>query len=237
MWFSRKRKETYKPVQIAPIVREAIRLLRVSAPAHAALVETIAADLPCVQAHPTQVHQIVSNLVMNAFHALKQRSGAVRVGLAAVRVDKALASRLPDLREGKYLVLTVRDTGSGIPSDVLPRIFDPFFTTKPPGEGTGMGLSVVHGIVRDHGGAIDVASELGKGTAFTVYFPAVDDPTEPPILPEGHGARVLFVDDEELLLNMALRMLEKLHYRVTGFSDPAEALAAFLPSRTALTSC
>jgi CheY-like chemotaxis protein len=227
LWFSRKRKETFKPVQIAPIVREAIRLLRVSAPTNVALVETIPADLPCVQAHPTQVHQIVSNLVMNAFHALKNRSGAVRVGLAVVRVDEALAARLPDLREGTYLVLSVRDTGSGIPSHVLPRIFDPFFTTKPPGEGTGMGLSVVHGIVRDHGGTIDVASEIGKGTTFTVYFPAVDDPAEHLAIPEGNGERVLFVDDEELLLHMALRMLEKLHYQVTSFSDPVEALAAF----------
>jgi PAS domain S-box-containing protein len=228
LWFSRKRKETFKAIQIAPIVREAIRLLRVRAPAHVALVETIPADLPNVPAHPTQIHQIVSNLVTNAFHALGDRSGAVRVSLEAVRVDADLAGRLPELRRGTYLALIVRDTGTGIPAEVLPRIFDPFFTTKPPGEGTGMGLSVVHGIVKEHGGAIDVASEPGKGTTFTVYFPATEENVEKTsAIPEGDGARLLFVDDEDLLLRMAVRMLERLRYQVTSFTDPAEALAAF----------
>ncbi len=228
LWFSRKRKEPFKPVQIAPIVREALRLLHINAPTNVDIVESIPLDLPNIRAHPTQIHQIALNLVLNAFYAMRDRSGAVRVGLAAVRVDKALASRLPDLREGKYLVLTVRDTGSGIPVEVLPHIFDPFFTTKPPGEGNGMGLSVVHGIVREHDGAIDVESAPNRGTTFTVYFPASDAAAENAMaIPEGGGARVLFVDDEELLLRMALRMLEKLRYRVTAFCDPTEALAAF----------
>lgn len=226
--FSRERKEPVKPLQLAAIVREAIRLLRVKAPANVALVETIAAELPSVKAHPTQIHQIVFNLVTNAFHALRERSGAVRVALAAAQIDQALTARLPELRPGAYLALTVRDTGSGIPAEVLPRIFDPFFTTKPPGEGTGMGLSVVHGIVRDYGGAIDVDSARGNGTAFTVYLPAVFDNTlAAPAIPEGGGARILFVDDEEALLRMTVRMLEKLRYRVAAFADPAAALAAF----------
>ena len=190
-----------------------------------------------MQAHPTQVHQIVSNLVINAFYALKPQGGAVHVGLTAVHVEQTQAARLPDLREGNYLILTVRDNGSGIPSDVLPRIFDPFFTTKPPGEGTGMGLSVVHGIVHDHGGTIEVATELGKGTTFTVYFPAVADLVADAAIPQGNGARVLFVDDEELLLHMALRMLEKLHYQVTAPPMRRRRWSCFAPIRDASTCC
>jgi CheY-like chemotaxis protein len=155
----------------------------------------------------------------------------LEVNVEATRVHPALADLPPDLEEGDYVVLCVRDTGCGIPPELLSRIFDPFFTTKPPGEGTGMGLSVVHGIVEAHGGAISVTSEPGRGTTFTVYLPAVAAPAPPSEpaaesegLTQGQGQRIVYVDNEELLTGMVKRMLEILGYRATVFDDAAKAL-------------
>ncbi len=140
---------------------------------------------------------------------------------------------MPSLRPGRYLRLSVRDTGHGMEPVTIERIFDPFFTTKHPGEGTGLGLAVVHGIMQSHDGAVTVESVPGEGSVFALYFPAIDGRPLPAAseagpLPMGTGQHVLIVDDEPALVRIATRIFERLGYRVTGFGKPAEALAAFL---------
>jgi hypothetical protein len=155
----------------------------------------------------------------------------MEVGLAEVEVDAEMALRYPDLKPGPYLRLTVTDTGTGMTPEVMERAFDPFFTTKKPGEGSGMGLAVVHGIVRNHEGAITVYSELGKGSTFSVYLPKIEageraeTVTTGPI--PGGKERILLVDDEEIQIRTVKPALERLGYRVIGRTDSREALEAF----------
>jgi CheY-like chemotaxis protein len=177
------------------------------------------------------MHQIVLNLVGNAVHAMRNRKGAIEVTLTHRMVEaEDELRRCPDLKRGaEYVVLTVRDDGVGMDAATLQRVFDPFFTTKPEGEGTGLGLSTVHDIVRAHAGAIAVDSVVDVGTTFALYFPVaqpVRSERKPSIGP-GRGQRILFVDDEEPLVYLAKRMLDRLGYTVTGHSDPRAALDDF----------
>jgi PAS domain S-box-containing protein len=230
LWFSRKQTEGLEPIQIQSTVREALAMLRGSIPPNVDVVERFAKDIPNVNADSTQIHQIILNLITNAIHALRGKGGELEVELEPILVDAATCASSPDLREGNYVCLTVRDTGHGIPKEHLARIFDPFFTTKGRGEGTGMGLSVVHGIVKRHGGVILVDSEVGAGTTFRVFLPAASQPatvahhddSSPTI---GHGERILFVDDDESLTSLAERMLLKLGYQPIIASNAHEALA------------
>jgi len=194
------------------------------------LVSDLASGRAAMRGDPTQVHQVVTNLATNAIHAMAA-GGVLRIGLRTERLDAARSATIGTLPSGDYIVLVVADNGSGIPSEILERIFDPFFTTKEVGVGTGLGLSLVHGIVSNLGGAIDVATAAGKGTTFTVYFPRSGDVSESiapekSALPAGDQQRVLVVDDEESLVTLVCRTLETLGYVPVGFTSSSAALQA-----------
>lgn len=227
--FSRQQEQQREVIQIELVVREALDLLRATLPANVRMEVELDPASPPVLADPTQVHQVVMNLCTNAWHALGERGGRLQIKQAALTVDAGLAASSPDLKPGDYVRLSVIDDGEGMEPAVLERIFEPFFTTRPPSQGTGLGLAVVHGIVRAHGGAITVTSQPGKGAAFHVYFPAHDPVAFPPVpapveTPRGQGARILLVDDEPAIVMTGTRLLTRLGYVVTGCDRAAGAL-------------
>ena len=206
--FSRKAKKEKKPVSVQSILKEVGSLIRTSLPSTIEIRSDIDPECDPVMADPTQIHQIIMNLATNAYHAMEEKGGVL--GLTLMRdetgSDESEISR--DLAPGAYLKLIVEDTGTGIEQDSINRIFDPYFTTKAVGKGTGMGLSVVHGIVKDHGGDIRVFSEPGQGTVFHVYLPMIetgaDEPEARSYEPVPKGTeRILFVDDEEEIVNLS----------------------------------
>ena len=218
-------------VHVEKVVREALDLLSAKLPPSVTLSAELRAGRAAMLGDPTQVHQVLMNLGTNAVQAMPS-GGILRVSLDAVRCEAARAATVGKVAAGDYVVLRVADSGSGIAPEILDRIFDPFFTTKEMGTGTGLGLSLVHGIVAELGGAIDLESTPGKGTAFTVHLPRTGDAvdageSEEAALPRGEGQRVLVVDDEEPLVQLATRTLEDLGYRPVGFTSSAAALAAF----------
>ena len=227
--FSRKRSREPKPVRLAPVIVEALRFLRASLPATIEIRDTLTAEDAVTLSDATEIHQVLMNLGTNAAYAMREAGGILTVGLDAVDIGAEAAARVPGLKAGPYVRLTVEDTGAGIPADMLPRIFDPFFTTKGQAEGTGMGLAVVHGIVTGNGGAISVESEVGKGSVFLVYFPRVKSEPAPaedhsgPI-PGGHE-RILVVDDERSQAKSLHDILERLGYEMTFETDSVKALA------------
>ncbi len=230
--FSSHTRQERKPVSLVPILKEALKLLRSSLPATIEMETQLQPGLLQVMADPTQIHQILMNLCTNAAHAMRGKPGRLRVQLERFEARPDLALLYPELRPGPYLRLTVSDTGHGMNKEIRRRLFEPFFTTKGPGEGTGLGLSVVHGIVRDHDGAIRVESEVGFGTTVHIYLPALE--AEAPDaesrfggLVHGQQERILFVDDEPALGLAVARMLRKLNYQVTVQSDPYLALEWF----------
>jgi signal transduction histidine kinase/CheY-like chemotaxis protein len=229
--FSRSGVGERVPVHVEKVVREALDLLSAKLPPNVTLHAKLHTGAAAMLGDATQVHQVLMNLATNAIQAMPS-GGTLRVSLDAVRIDAARAPTIGTLAPAEYLVLQVTDAGTGIAPEILDRIFDPFFTTKEVGTGTGLGLSLVHGIVTELGGAIDVASALGAGSTFTVYLPrsgeALDSFQEQePELPRGDGQRVLVVDDEEPLVKLATRTLEELGYAPTGFTSSTAALAAF----------
>jgi signal transduction histidine kinase/ActR/RegA family two-component response regulator len=233
--FSRQQEHTRAPVALGPTIDEALRLLRAAIPASIDIESSVASDLPPVLADATQIHQIVMNLAANGAAAIGGGPGKIRVTCVALALDETGAGAHPDLRPGRWVRLDVEDTGCGIQPEMLSRIFDPFFTTKGPGEGTGLGLSVVHGIVKAHDGAILVDSQVGMGTVFHIYFPALE--TLQPAAANAHrtrasgrGEHVLCVDDELALVDLLRAQLEALGYRVTACSSSLEALATFMAS-------
>jgi signal transduction histidine kinase/CheY-like chemotaxis protein len=229
--FSRRTEQAYTPVQLSPLVEEALALLRASLPSTIEIRQHITPDVGAVLADPSQLHQVIINLCANAEYAMRQSGGVLEVCLEAVEVDAMLAAQHPTLRLGPHVRLTVRDTGQGMPPEVVQRIYDPFFTTKAAGEGTGIGLSVVHGIVVNHGGTITVESQVGQGTTFTIYLPRIawDMAAEgqaDETVPHGQG-RLLFVDDEPALVRLGYSVLTQLGYDVAAYTSSAEALADF----------
>jgi PAS domain S-box-containing protein len=227
--FSRQAPPKREALDPREVVREALNLLRATLPQTIAIETEFAPDAPNVEGDSTQLHQIVMNLGTNAAHALSPRGGFIRVKLEKVVIaqDAAVAGLAP----GRYLRMQVIDNGCGMDETAIKHAFDPFFTTRKPGEGTGLGLSVVHGIVQSHRGAVEIRSQLNRGTTVSVYLPATDDEAEQPrtprSTPQGSGERVMYVDDEEALVFLMERALTKLGYRVTGFSDPKAALVEF----------
>lgn len=229
--FSRRQEQQRQLVPLWPIVDEALKLLRATIPKTIEFETSIDRRGSAVLADPTQIHQVMMNLVTNAAHAMQDRPGRLGVTLEQITVDAAMAALIPGLRPGPYQRLTVGDTGHGMDSSTLARIYEPFFTTKALGEGTGLGLAVVHGIVQSHDGVITVHSRPDEGTRFQLYFPSSadwmvprDEPTRQP--PVGQGQRVLVVDNEESLALMSKIALERLGYVVDAFTSPSLALDA-----------
>jgi CheY-like chemotaxis protein len=172
------------------------------------------------------------NLCTNAGQAMADRGGILEIGLEEIFIGEKEQWRFPSLTNGRYLKLDVRDTGHGIPQEDLGKIFDPYFTTKGKGEGTGLGLAVVHGIAKEHGGDVRVYSEIGRGSVFSVYLPLMEKPADivqPPVEPSftGGNERILFIDDEEPLADLGKDFLEGLGYRVVAETDPVKAIDAF----------
>ena len=230
--FSRQREKEKRPVAVTPIVKEAMKLLRSSIPATVDIHQSYVSGNDTVLADPTQIHQVLMNLCTNAVHAIGDRQGFLAVRLGRCDILDGSQAYDPELKAGAYLQLTVSDNGKGIDPAVRDKIFDPFFTTKKPGEGTGLGLSVVYGIVKDHGGVIAVESEPGQGTTFTVSLPLIEidhrhEGQETAIIPKGSGC-ILLVDDEEPIASLGQAMLTSLGYDVSVQLSSSEALSTFL---------
>ena len=216
--------------KMTPVVSEALNLLRASLPATIEIQQELKSD-SAVLADPTQIHQILINLCSNAAHSMAEQGGTLKVSLGDVDLDSNFTSRYPELVPGPYVILSVSDTGKGMDPATLDMIFDPFFTTKGRGEGTGMGLAVVHGIVKSHGGTITVYSEPGRGSTFNVFLPAdqesgVETARLPEEMPTG-SEHILFVDDEKFQVDIGRRILGRLGYRVTATCQSADALETF----------
>jgi signal transduction histidine kinase len=228
--FSRQQPQERLPIQLQPVMIETLKLLRATIPSTIEFDTSLATDAPTVLADATQIHQILMNLGTNAWYAMQDRTGWLQMKLEKHVVDETYAATHPRLRPGIYARMAVSDTGCGMDQATLQRIFEPFFTTKPPGEGTGLGLAVVHGIMNDHDGAVTVHSQPGTGTIFHLYFPAhAGEATAATVeqgpVPRGHGERVLFVDDEEVLVHLGRNALAELGYEVEVAMEPAAALA------------
>ncbi len=229
--FSRQVEQERRPIEIYLVVKEALKLLRASIPANITFQSAIDEKSGAVLIDPTKIHQVVMNLCTNAYHAMRpDDSGTLGISLGTVEIGEE-GTPAP-LHPGKYLELTISDTGCGMSPAIMERIFDPYFTTKSRGEGTGMGLAVVHGIVTQCGGDIRVKSTLGQGTTFRVYLPQAERKTAEAerIVSQqmpGGSERVLVVDDEPTVLAMHTAMLERLGYQVTGRSNSKEALTEF----------
>ncbi len=230
--FSRQKEQTRKTVKISPIIKETTKFLKSSLPKNIEIREKIETEMDTIYADPTQIHQVLMNLCSNGGYAMRGNGGILEVMLASIETDPGLIAKHPDLKPGPYVRLTVSDQGCGMNPEVMERIFDPFFTTKKPGEGTGMGLAVVHGIIKNHNGVITVYSEQGKGSTFDIFFPHIqgEEAKARPVLsksiPTGTG-RILLIDDEPVQLKSVQHMLERLGYQVLARADGAEALGLF----------
>lgn len=231
LMFSRETAQELRPIQISYPVKEALKLIRASVPATIELRSKILSTASAL-ADPTQIHQIVMNLCTNAAQAMQKKGRLLEVDLTDITVDqKDSCKDYPDAKPGQYIRLTVSDQGHGIEARYIHRIFDPFFTTKKIGEGTGMGLSVVHGIVKSYGGFLYAHSQLGEGSTFEILIPAQkyaaarEATLETPI-PRGNES-VLFVDDETMIVDVVKKMLELLGYHVIARTSAIEALEAF----------
>lgn len=222
--FSRRAEQERQPLRLGDLVRETLRLVSATLPKTIEIRSRLDDDLGTVLADATQLHQVLLNLCTNAWHAMGDEGGVLEVNLDAVEGTAAA----PGVSHAR---LTVRDTGCGMPPEVLERIFEPFFTTKAVGEGTGLGLAAVHGIVRSHGGSLTVESEPGRGSAFMVFLPLAAEAAEAPFSPAAPPPRgsetLLFVDDEEVIAELGRRSLESLGYRVTATSSSVRALELF----------
>jgi two-component system cell cycle sensor histidine kinase/response regulator CckA len=239
--FSRVQKPTRSITKVDQAVRDALKLLRSSLPSSVSISASFDEAAPAVLADASQIHQVVMNLGTNAAHAMRERGGELALRIERHVVDAEQARRRPDLRPGRYTRMLVKDSGHGMDELTLKRMFEPFFTTKRMGEGSGLGLAVVHGIVRDHDGAILVESRLGQGTSIEVYLPEhLGEPSpgaaSAPSLPRGRGERILVVDDEEALCDSLTQLLKRLGYQVEAQSSSEAALQMFRedPERFAL---
>jgi PAS domain S-box-containing protein len=228
--FSRQTENKLNPLQIKIIVKETLKLLRASLPSTIDIKQDIESDSMAL-ADPSQIHQLMLNLCTNASQSMQDDGGTLTVGLKDVEADETTDDTDIPLKPGRYLKLSIRDTGHGIPLEIRERIFDPFFTTKGPGEGTGMGLSVVHGIAEVHGAKISVSSQPGKGTTFNIYFPTIEKTenkkqSKNGWMPAG-TERILWVDDEAFQADLGKQILENLGYKVTARTSSAEAFEVF----------
>jgi signal transduction histidine kinase/ActR/RegA family two-component response regulator len=232
--FSRQTDEAGSPIHLVPIVKELLKQLRSTTPEGIEIRRTIKTDRDLVLATPTQFHQVILNLCSNAIYAMKEKEvGLLEVTMSSFVLHHRYGREYPELEPGRHLRISVADSGSGIPPEVLERIFDPFFTTKPPGEGTGMGLSVAQGIISSLGGCIKVESQVGVGTTFHVILPTLEEKKDADVKQEAvpvsaNHEKILFVDDELSILKMGARMLANLGYETVVTNQSTKALAMFM---------
>ncbi len=229
--FSRQSEHKMGPVRVQHVLKDVLKLSRAIIPANIEIGQDIQGDCGMVMADAAQIHQIAMNLITNAYHAVEAKSGKIVIRLKETRLNVD-ASATGALEPGPYAVLSVSDTGDGIDAAVKDRVFEPYFTTKEPGKGTGLGLAVVYGIIREHKGDIKIESEKGKGTTVTVYLPLKEKSAEAPFVQKAEtlqtgSERILLVDDEEPIVRLERQMLERLGYAVTTRTGSAEALDAF----------
>ncbi len=230
--FSRHNNQECKAIQLTPIIKESLKLMRSSLPATIDIRTRLGDENGFVMGDATQIHQMIVNLCTNAYHAMRESGGVLVVRLDEKCYETPGEVPLVSMNPGRFTRIRIQDSGHGIAPDVLERIFEPYFTTKGPGEGTGMGLSMVHGIIKHHNGAIGVDSTLGTGTSFSLYLPQIVHKDDTSItetmdfIPLGNE-RLLLVDDEAPLLDMQRQMLERLGYEVTASNSSVEALSLF----------
>lgn len=229
--FSRPEEPNHQTIEVQPTIEEALSLLRATLPARIEIRSHFSPGLPRIDAQASQLHQIIINLATNAADAFGDQPGVLEVSVSTLPLAIDGFTFSSNLAPGPYLRITVKDNGPGMSKATLARVFEPFFTTKAQGRGTGMGLAIVHGIMKNHRGEATVYSELGKGTVFKLYFPVRDTPASAQALAPskalGGGQRILYVDDEEPLVLLITRTLKRLGYQVVGFNDPVEALKAY----------
>ncbi|MCP4713710.1 MAG: response regulator, partial [Deltaproteobacteria bacterium] len=232
--FSRKRQDERKTLQLSTIIKEATKLLRSTIPTTIEINQIIDESTGIINADPTQMHQIVMNLCTNAAYAMQESGGVLEITLSPIIITQESLSKYHDVSPGPFVELKITDSGIGIEPRLIHRIFEPFFTTKEMEKGTGMGLAVVHGIVKDHGGNISVDSRPGKGTTFTILLPQVvaepdNEEAAPTEVPTGNE-HILLVDDEKTLKELGGKILGSLGYQVTAFSSSIEAFETFRQS-------
>ncbi|MFA6899525.1 MAG: PAS domain S-box protein [Desulfurivibrionaceae bacterium] len=231
--FSRRAEFKKQPLQIHSVVKEALKLIRGTIPSNIDIRQEIAGDCGSILADVTQIHQVIMNLCTNAYHAMQQQGGILIVRLQNTVINGETGDPPAGLAPGNYVQLTVSDTGHGMDESILDRVFDPYFTTKKQGEGTGLGLATVHGIVENHAGMISVKSTINEGTTFDLYFPEVETACSAALTSWGEtgsaslAAKILLVDDEEMLIRLGKNILKKLGHTVTAFSNSQDALACF----------
>jgi len=236
--FSRKDEGEQTPLRLQAVAEEAVRLLRATIPPMIGIETAFQMDCPPIMADANQMHQVLVNLCTNAWHAMPEKGGHIRVELATCPPPPDSDAGGSAEPAGPFVRLTVSDDGTGMDAPTLDRIFDPFFTTKKTGQGTGLGLAVVHGIVQSHAGVIKVRSTPGQGTTFELYFPAINAPVPGSAaaageqLPQGRGEHCLLVDDDNASRQAVSHLLTRLGYRVTVHHDPLAALAAFRATPT-----
>ena len=229
--FCRKAENERRPIVIYPIIKEALKLLRATIPTTIEIKSNISTIPERIRADPTEIHQIMMNLCTNSFQAMKNEQGIIEINLKVVQLDEKKARESQSIKPGKYLQLTVRDNGVGIAGSDRESIYDPFFTTKEKGVGTGLGLSVVHGIVKEYNGAIKITSEVGKGTDVKIFFPIISiggkENQIRPLTFAGGSETILFVDDDPTLVAVTSKMLKSLGYSVKSSNDSMAALELF----------
>lgn len=230
--FSRQTDQELTPLEVQPVIKDSLKLLRASLPSTIEIKRNIDMNCGPILADLTQIHQVVMNLCTNAFHAMREEGGILSVELSEEEISSADLMYKLNLNPGPHAKLSISDTGHGMKRSVQDRIFDPYFTTKEPGEGTGLGLAVVHGIVKSYGGDIKIYSEPGKGTTFHLYFPCIEvemseqEPSMGDAVMKGHE-HILVVDDEKYIVTMMKEMLERLGYKVSPFTSSLEAFEEF----------
>ncbi len=236
LMFSRQAPQKQSPLRIGPLIKESLKLLRSTLPSTIEIRRHIEAENSIVLADPTQIHQVMMNLCTNAAHAMRDKGGVLQVNLQEMQLGEEAVAAYNDIAPGRYLRLSVGDTGHGIAPAIMKRIFEPYFTTKLPGEGTGMGLAVIHGLVKRLGGEITVYSEPGQGTTFHVLLPIAKGAVESPAvetseeledIPLGKNEHILLVDDEPLLAVVLKRVLSSIGYQAAYSTSSSEALEIF----------
>ena len=230
--FSRQDCQERKPLQVQYLIKEALKLLRATIPSSIEIECDIDNTCGPIRGNPTQIHQVIMNLCTNAYHAMQESGGKLEVSLKEIHISYEQSLDRVGMKIGKHIELMVKDSGQGMEPQVMERIFEPYYTTKEQGKGTGLGLSVIHGIIKNHGGDIAVSSQPGKGATFKVYLPIIDDIEEEiqidePLIAVNGKERILLIDDEEQIIDIEQKILERLGYKVTPKTDSEEALEEF----------